>query len=318
MVAETKCFLKNCPELEPYVGDGKDQFEVNVEHMTRRIACPISAKNLSDVIFVELSEMGDACEFTEEQRSLWLGYGESPIFSSKDGVLSRLRTYTQYLESSATAEDTKDIARAIIYELKTYPDKYDRSSILLALAQNGGVCNVQKEVGLRMVYADMTDSMLQHMESKSVETAVLTLLKKSREAACEKVATSSIRKYNFGGMNTHYLIPIRNMLAVRLGLEVIQDPNDSWCNRGDAEAMYQEFMRIYTVDYIKTVVRNALNVQPRVIDYHDCMDLFDSVVPSGVDAHEFKEQFVFDMETGHVTDGAVTLLLHKLNIIQLK
>jgi len=122
--------------------------------------------------------------FSEDLLALWVDYSGNRLFRTEDDVKYRFSTYLPYIKTAA--EDVQNITKSIIHEIKTYTDKYDVPSIILALAQNGGVCNVQKEVGLRMVYASMTDSILQHINSESIETKILIILRNLRETLSEK------------------------------------------------------------------------------------------------------------------------------------
>jgi len=242
---------------------------------------------------------------------LWVDYSGSRLFRTPDDIKYRFSTYLSYIRTAA--EDVQNITKSIIHEIKSYPDKYDVPSIILALAQNGGVCNVQKEVGLRMVYASMTDSILQHVNSESIETKILIILRNLRETLCEKTAEKVIRQKSYD-MNTHYLIPIRNGFAAAIGLNVIKDP-DQWVT---FDNYFGDFMKLYTVNEIVKILRIALNDSPRKLDYLDVLAFLEKHIPEDVDEYEFKQEFLFDLSNGHFSDAGIRFMLTKMEIIQPK
>jgi hypothetical protein len=277
--------------------------------MTRTIESPISAEVLDQYKLEDFDSLLQGVNFPSELLALWVGYSGETLFSSGEAVTWRFSTYRSYILSAA--DDVKNIARSIIHEIKTYPDKYDIPSILLALAQNGGVCNVQKEVGLRMVYASMTDSMLQHVNASSIETKILMMLRYLRETLSERTAEKVVRKRGYD-MNTHYLIPIRNLFAPAIGLNVIKDP-DQWVN---FDNHFEDFMTLYTVDEIVKCLRIALNDSPRKLDYLDILTFLEKHKPEDVDEYDFKQEFLFDILTGHFSDAGIRFMLTKMKIIQ--
>jgi hypothetical protein len=277
--------------------------------MLRTIASPIKAEALKTYELEAFDTLIEQAELTKEVFDRWLGYSESRIFSSANDVKYRYSTYLSYLKSAN--EDVQNIARSIIYELKTYPDKYDTTGIVMALAQNGGICNVQKEVGLRMVYASMTDSILQHVQSESLDTAILLLLKNLRETLTERCA-EKILKAKGNEMNTHYIITVRNRIAGSIGLNQINDVNAYTVDGND---FLLQFMNLYSVKEVVGCVRRALNDKPRKMDYLNVINYFEKIKPDDVEDFAFKQDFVFD-EDGNFTDPAIKYMLMKLAIIK--
>jgi len=300
------------PQLLFYSSDNSN-FKVVADHMTKTIESPISAQILGEYKITDWDTLIQGVSFPNELLALWVGYCGDRLFNSAEDVKYRFLTYQSYIQNAP--EDVKNIARSIIHEIKTYADKYDIPSILLALAQNGGVCNVQKEVGLRMVYASMTDSMLQHITSESIETKILIMLRNLRETYAERTAEKFVRQKSWE-MNTHYLIPIRNMFAPSIGLTVIKDP-DQWGNYDNLNYL-EEFMKLYTVDSIVKCLRIALNDSPRKLDYLNVLSFLEKHIPEDVDEYEFKQEFLFDISNGHFSDPGIRFMLTKMNIIRPK
>jgi hypothetical protein len=278
--------------------------------MTKAIGSPIKAEALKTYEIDIFGTLVDQAELTQEVFDRWLGYSESRIFGNANDVKYRYNTYLPYLKTAS--EDVQNIALSIIYELKTYPDKYDLTGIVMALAQNGGICNVQKEVGLRMVYASMTDSILQHVTATSLETSVLILLQNLRETLSERTAEKIIRSKSYE-MNTHYLISVRNRLASSIGLTTINDPNAYTVPEMD---YLEEFMKWYTLDEVMNCMRRALNESPRKMDYLIVLEFLEKHKPDDIDGYVFKQEFLFD-DQGHFTDSAIRLMLLKMEIFKL-
>lgn len=299
--------INNHPSLSKYTNN--TGLSVDHSHMTRAIAPPLSAEVLKVYELDTFSTFVDQANLNQEVFELWLGYSESRLFTSVDDVKYRYNTYLPYLKKAE--DDVRNIALSIIHELKTYPDKYDITGIVMALAQNGGVCDVQKEVGLRMVYAFMTDSILQHVNATSLETSILILLENLRETFSERAAEKVLRAKNHE-MNTHAIFSVRNRLASRIGLKHIKDPNAFSIPEHD---YYQEFMNIYTVDEILNCIRRAFNDSPRKIDYLKAIEYLEQHKPTDIDAYAFKQEYIFN-DQGHFTDPAIRLMLHKMQIIK--
>jgi len=285
-------------------------FKVFHDHMTRTIEPPISPQELSTCPIEAFDTLINNVTFPDEVLALWVGYSGERLFQSHADVQYRFCTYLPYIR--VAPEEIQNIAKSIIYEIKTHPDKYDIPSVLLALAQNGGVCNIQKEVGLRMVYASMTDTILQHVNSESIETKVLLMLRNLRETLSEKTAEKIIKARGMI-MNTHYIIPIRNKFAPSIGLTVIKDPDQYVI---DDLNHFDEFMQVYTVEKIVTCLRIALNDTPRKLDYLDVLSFLEKHKPLNVDEYEFKEEFLFDVAKGYFTDAGIRFLLDKMKIIR--
>merc|ERR1711977_737458 len=154
--------------------------------------------------------------------TMWCDYYDQPLFSSRDQVGAKLRTVVDYAESNASAE-TRDRLRCVTHMLQTQDGQdVDAASVFFALAQNGGVCHVQKEVGIRAVYADMLGMMKGDLEAQGVPALCLRLAAAEREAIASEIAEngvaidSSVKK-----RNTHQVIPRRNVIAEQVGLPPI-------------------------------------------------------------------------------------------------
>eukprot|EP00475_Leptophrys_vorax_P044432 TRINITY_DN889_c0_g1_i9.p1 TRINITY_DN889_c0_g1~~TRINITY_DN889_c0_g1_i9.p1 ORF type:complete len:399 (+),score=95.61 TRINITY_DN889_c0_g1_i9:52-1197(+) len=323
--------LKSCPELS-FLYDDEDNkasvsFAVDETHMKKTVEMPLSASETEGCSFQDIIEVHKNTEYPTEVFTMWAGYQEySQALHSKESVSTYLEFYNDYLSSTGKASETvRAMVSCIAYELKSFPEKYDAVGIMMALAQNGGVCDVQKEIGIRAVYAAMTDSMMQHMKSNALETKVLTLLKKQRVVVSEEVVKDICIKKNYykpgtknAVLNSHWITPIQNQMSKHIGIDHTPEPNGS--NLGcKTEDLLQMFRERYTLDRIVKLIDGAVNDAHRLLDYQDCVDYFGAIKPTeGVeDSHEFLSEFVFNMDTGKFTIKAVKLMLWKLGIFKL-
>jgi hypothetical protein len=309
--------LQGCPEIRVCLDESEEKmsfFEVCPAHMTKEIPAPITVTDKGHT-WADLMKLFDETEFSKEISELW-GRVHTQV---KQSMKQPLESYLHYLQSDPKcSSDVKKMVSCIVYELQTFPEKYDAAGVLLMLAQNGGVCNVQKEFGIRSVYAGMMDSMMDHMKANSVETRILNILKKTRYVISEQVAVSIYRaKYNYptGFVNTHYIVPVQNELSSKIGIDFIPEPNP--CVMEYPGDRLSDFNALYTVDYIVKVISGALNDSHRLINYHDCVEFMEGIKPAGVDSYTFLNEFVFDMDTGKFKEHAVKYLLWKLQILKL-
>jgi hypothetical protein len=298
----------------------KFHFMKLIQHILKAVAAPLTVKQTEGCSWNDILEIFAKTDIPNEAFDLWKGYIERHLFTTKADVKRNLETYRQYVIESKTPADVKNMVSCIAFEIKNFSEKYDIVGILMALAQNGGVCNVQKEIGIRTVYAAMMDSMMEHMKEKSIETKVLTLLKKSRFVLSGLVAEVVIRKTRgysrVDVLNSHWVIPIQNVLAPQIGIDHI--PDEHGASTFKCGGAYEEFMKRYDVDYLVRLVSGAVNDSHRLINYHDCVEFFEEIKPDDVETYAYLNDFVFDMETGKFTVLAIKYLLWKLDIIQVK
>jgi hypothetical protein len=309
--------LRSNPDIRVCLDESEEKkvfFEIDPTHMTKHIPAPINVDDKGHK-WSNLMLIYERSEMLQTTFDVWQGQ-----FRGKKDLKHNLESYSTYLENedSKCSQEVKKMVSCIVYELETFPEKYDATGIFIMLAQNGGVCNVQKEFGIRTVYADMMDSMMDHMKENSVETRVLNLLKKTRYALSEQVAVeiAILNKVKYGDfVNTHYIVPVQNEMAAQIGIDEVPEPNPMSMNyAGDKIA---DFMKLYTLEHIVKVVSGALNDSHRLINYHDCVEYLESAKPAGVESYAFLNEFVFDMESGKFKEHAIKYMLWKLQILKL-
>jgi len=145
------------------------------------------------------------------------------------------------------------------------------------------------------------------------------LLKKNRVALAEEVAKDiciEVNYYRKGGvLNSHWVTPIQNKIAPRIGIDEVPDPNGSLPANSKDE--YERFMKYYTSQYILRSINGAVNDSSRLINYHDFVEYLETQRPADVDSYEFLNHFVFDMDTGKFRDDALKFALCKMKILRI-
>eukprot|EP00475_Leptophrys_vorax_P044435 TRINITY_DN889_c0_g2_i12.p1 TRINITY_DN889_c0_g2~~TRINITY_DN889_c0_g2_i12.p1 ORF type:complete len:370 (-),score=95.75 TRINITY_DN889_c0_g2_i12:61-1170(-) len=320
--------LNSTPELQLLTHEEENKvsfFVLDEDHIKKAVQMPLSAEETAGCTYQDILDIHNKTTYPTEVFEMWRGYMESQShISSKEAVLAQLRHYSDYLNNAERSSATvRAMVSCIAYELKSFPEKYDAVGIMMALAQNGGVCDVQKEIGIRAVYAAMTDSMMQHMKSNALETKVLTLLKKQRVVVSEEVVKDICIKKNYykpgtknAVLNSHWITPIQNQMSEHIGIDFAPEPNPT--NMGcSTDELMTSFRQKYTVDRIVKLLEFAMNDSHRQLDYQDCVDYFESIRPKEVeDSHVFMSEFVFNMDTGKFNTRAVKFMLLKLGVIK--
>jgi len=160
--------------------------------------------------------------------------------------------------------------------------------------------------------------MLEHVKAGSVETKILSLLRKNRFALSEQVAMDICVEHHYyhkgSVLNSHWVTPIQNKIAKRIGIDEVPDPNGSALTSARDE--YERFMELYTSQYILKSIHGAVNDSTRLINYHDFVEYLETQRPADVDSYEFLNHFVFDMDTGKFRDDAIKFALSKMKILK--
>ena len=233
-------------------------------------------------------------------------------------VQTSLDTVCQYIDNNIHgSSDAGDRLRCITQLLLEKPEEYDVAKILLALAQNGSMCNVQKEIGIRTVYMIMTGSGKDDSDARGAQTLLLQILASLREVLAESQCLSVTKRRYYGSNNSHYLIPIRNSYCDKIGLPNVPDVHAS-CTPSVAESdkYLSEFMELYTPFQIMWASEEAVNGDPKKIPYEALLLWFEMNVPKGMDKYEFLSEFVFDMDTGAVNKTALLYMLWRMEILE--
>lgn len=248
-------------------------------------------------------------------------------FSDVVDVERRLSTIVDYCEGDhchaaghrSKAPDSTVQKLRMVVQLMHEDESESKSAtksklpILLLLAAHGGVCNVQKEVGIDAAYAQLTRTCAKHAEKTSFKTCVLRLLCEIRERIVEQMAVESCIG-QLGFTNTHFLAPFRNLLAESVGIREIPDPNGHPMNNVDIDGHRFRFWDLYSLDTIVAEVRAALNDVPRRIPYDSFILWMKENAPPGQDAYSFLAGS-FDIN-GNVLPTAVHYALCRLGVLR--
>jgi hypothetical protein len=112
-----------------------------------------------------------------EKLQLWSNYWGGTLFSSVEELAAPVGGLNEYCENDPKASPgIKNRLRIICQTIRNKNVELDRENLLIMLAAHGGVCNVQKEIGIRMAYAAITDSIRSETKLQSIENEIMRIL----------------------------------------------------------------------------------------------------------------------------------------------
>eukprot|EP01060_Flectonema_neradi_P033077 TRINITY_DN5438_c0_g1_i1.p1 TRINITY_DN5438_c0_g1~~TRINITY_DN5438_c0_g1_i1.p1 ORF type:complete len:532 (+),score=113.06 TRINITY_DN5438_c0_g1_i1:165-1598(+) len=277
-------------------------------HKTIPLVRPPSA--LKGVKCARLMEVLKRTKIKNEDLQIWGLCGRS--------IETSLQTVCGYIDNNVQgSSDAGERLRCITQLLLEKPEEYDVAKILLALAQNGSMCNVQKEIGIRTVYMIMTGTGKDDSDARGAQSLLLQILASLREVLAESQCLSVTKRRYYGSNNSHYLIPIRNSYCKRIGLPYVPDVHASCTpSAAESEKYLAEFMELYTPFQIMWAAEEAVNGDPKKIPYETLLLWYEMNVPKRMDKYEFLSEFVFDMDTGGVTKTALLYMLWRMGILE--
>jgi hypothetical protein len=115
--------LQKCPEIRVCLDESEETmnfFEVHPAHMTKEIPAPISITD-KRYTWADLMSFFVKSELSTNILNPW-EYAEHQA----QHILPALQSYVDYLESDKQcSEDVKKMVSCIVYELQTFPEKYN-------------------------------------------------------------------------------------------------------------------------------------------------------------------------------------------------
>lgn len=307
-------------------------FEVDWRHVLVEIPLARPVEAIKGIRASRLLSIVDQTRFPDEELAMWVNVDGRRLFSGKSDVRSSLSTITEYVDGVCKS-DAGDRLRCIIVMLEEDKkgDAYDRPKLLLAMAQNGNLCHVQKEVGIRSVYASMTGTGKADADSKSAQTQLLSGLLAMREALVDAQAAKVCNRNECGipqswrDHATHFLVPVRNSYHKRSGLPYMPDLRRIDGGRSEFENVrgitpehtdrwFREFAATYSSWQIHWCAEEAVNAKK--VPYEATNAWFQDHPPAGVDSHEFRSEFVFNMETGKIAKRAIYYMLVGMGVLK--
>jgi len=276
---------------------------VPVPELYEDIACDL------DVSSYELMKLFNRTEIGRDSLILWANYNNGLLYDNKLQLSTPLKTIVDFCEGSHLATKGLKEKLRLVTKIMIENNDVDRANIFILLAAHGGVCNIQKEVGVSMAYSLLTDSVQENVERISLKSFVLRILYSLRELIVEEVfmSTGPLLK------NTHPLIHFRNALANEVGISRIED-DSPYSSHFNPEHI-QVFWERYNLNMIINTISNAINSKPRKIPYENVVNwLMENRILEETDPIEFLEH-CFDEETGFLKDEAIKFILHRFEII---
>eukprot|EP00747_Dinoflagellata_sp_TGD_P003087 gnl/TRDRNA2_/TRDRNA2_106833_c0_seq1.p1 gnl/TRDRNA2_/TRDRNA2_106833_c0~~gnl/TRDRNA2_/TRDRNA2_106833_c0_seq1.p1 ORF type:complete len:828 (+),score=144.07 gnl/TRDRNA2_/TRDRNA2_106833_c0_seq1:38-2521(+) len=171
----------------------------------------------------------------------------------------RLSTVVRYCESEFISRSTTASKLRVVAQHLPLLSAEGQVSLLVLLAAHGGVCDVQKEVGVDLAYAQITQSHAKLAQRMSFRTHVLRLLQEKRDMIVEQL----FMEFN-SYVNTHSLVSFRNSLANEVGIRHIPD---KYAYPMQVDECQFRFWQLYSSDSIISLLDTALNEHPRRIPY---------------------------------------------------
>lgn len=289
------------------------------------LALLLSDSNLVDPL-VDLPAIHAAADWTRDDiLTRWYGWGDSIAFKNAAEILPKLKTVLEYAENDVSA--SKDIKPKLRYVTKVLKDTVaaavrtdscDPREILILMACHGGLCNVQKEIGIRCAFAALAGTLKSDLDEQNIVNVIRRLLKEQREQSIENLYRAQYLK-GANSLNSHGLVGYRNEIAEKIGLEKIPD-----MHAGSKPVAHQYvdcfFERFYHVDTMIDKVIWALNSSvPRKLDYNNVVAFLRYNRPSLERFQKDPEEFLFhcfDPKTGEFTRSAVAYLLWKAGALK--
>eukprot|EP01062_Namystynia_karyoxenos_P058764 TRINITY_DN50251_c0_g1_i1.p1 TRINITY_DN50251_c0_g1~~TRINITY_DN50251_c0_g1_i1.p1 ORF type:complete len:756 (+),score=270.02 TRINITY_DN50251_c0_g1_i1:86-2269(+) len=307
-------------------------FEVNWAHVQKEIPLARKVDQIRGVRAAQLLDILDKTTIPDSELEMWVNHDGRRLFHSKRDVREALSTITAYIDDGTCKSDAGDRLRCIILLMREEKSgSFDIPRLLLALAQNGNLCHVQKEVGIRSVYGSMTGTGKAEADSRSAENLLLQGFAALREALVDAQAAKVCNRHECGipadwkQHATHFLVPVRNAYHKMSGLPYMPDLRRIDGGRSEFENVrgitdehrqrwFSEFAASYSPWQIHWCAEESINAKK--VPYEATQAWFQDHAPAGVDSYTFRAEFVFNMDTGKVTKKAVYYLLCGMGVLQ--
>lgn len=260
-------------------------------------------------------------EFLEEKNINWeeallggVDYYGNLQYKTPGAMKSYLQALVVYAASPKAAPDIEKKLKFVIKALdESKSENGNGFGLLPMLASHSAVCNVQKEIGVRLAYSSLMDSIKSDCDVNDPKNGILRLLYTCREMCLESLYCAQMLNGNTS-LNSHPLMGYRNALGMKIGLLEVPDPD----TRNNATALHYEecfFERFYTIEVMIQCILKALNESPRKLHYSSVVSFLQYHRPNLFrdDAEEFLFH-CFDSD-GLFTMGAVAWILFQMGVL---
>jgi len=272
-------------------------------------------KELEGVTSDDLMTMHGKLEWTDDLLGRYFGWGESQAFKTGEAIVPKLKTVVEYAERDESAPaDIKPKLRFVTKCLHEASAELDARELIIMLACHGGLCHVQKQIGIRMGYNALSGNLKSEMDASNIHNQILRLLVDTRETSVEQL----YRAQHLNGaksLNSHGLVGYRNELSSFIGLPMIPDQH---AGKFPAALRYKEvfFERFYTVDVVLDATLKAL--KDHSLNYNATVAFLQYNRPS-LKRLDDPEEFLyhcFDFETGAFLRETAAYILWKANVLE--
>eukprot|EP01062_Namystynia_karyoxenos_P067494 TRINITY_DN6146_c0_g1_i1.p1 TRINITY_DN6146_c0_g1~~TRINITY_DN6146_c0_g1_i1.p1 ORF type:complete len:464 (+),score=152.90 TRINITY_DN6146_c0_g1_i1:118-1392(+) len=274
---------------------------------------------------VTLGKLFDRTPVGRDVMVRWTDYYGQVKFKTKKEARRSLMSVLEWADALPPEHEVGQRMRYIASVVSAARKNFDIANICMALAQNGLMCDVQKEVGIRAVYSGMLGTAAADAQAVSLPAQVLRVLATLRESLSDQQAAQYLAT-RAAGLNTHLIVPVRNSYAHLAGVPKVHDMHANYyvskylgttpeLLAARAPELFDEFLKLYTPARAVRAVCAALNEQPRKIPYDTAVNWFQANCPQWADAHGWLSHFVFDTD-GHFTSAAIRFLLYRLGVVR--
>jgi hypothetical protein len=215
------------PSIEAFPVGAPDVlgFVMDREHLSQRVVELYEQPDAS-LEGVDCNELITMLSQGDWTTALWAGvdyYGNVQYKDAK-AMEPNLKALISYVETNPkAAPDMKPKLRFVVKELR---NNEGARGVVVMLASHAGVCNVQKEIGVRLAYSTMAETVKSDCDANDIRNSVLRVLYALREMCVEGLYCAQELRGN-KSLNSHPLMGYRNPIAKQIGLDVVPDPDTS-------------------------------------------------------------------------------------------
>ena len=185
----------------------------------------------------------------------------------------------------------------------------EKRPILYLLGSHSAVCDVQKDIGVRLAYSAVSE--MDDFSSESLKNEVLKTLYNEREVCMEEMYKLHFQTTY---VNSHPLAAYRNVIAAEIGLDIMPDEHAVTYQKKDLWHVEYFYTHFYHIERISGTVHKA--IADRKIRYDTVVNFLKQTRPE-----KFKsdwEAFMYEIfdENGSFTKEATAFILNKVGVLE--
>lgn len=297
--------LKNMPEPPKDFKILSGVVTVDVKHVQEKILEPFEVESVEDVDLTRLLDLISREVWTKESCSVAAGY-EVEVEPYTLRMKDNLQSLINYANSKDCGVNIREKLRFVIKQLLSA--EYDIKPMMEMLSSHSAVCNVQKEIGVRLAYSACCE--VDEFACDSLENQIRKILYSLRESCVEELYKIHISSY----VNSHSIVPYRNTIHDKVGLDRIPDEyarDYKKENLWNVETFYSHF---YHIDRIIKTVHFAIN--EKKVKYESVLNFLKEKRPKRFGSGEDFLYEVFEEDSGKFTVESTVFILAKMGVLK--